>query len=142
MFGTGARLAARLDLGAIREVAPQPRDVFVIYLAHVIYAERADLAARAEITSAAAEAWSAGTPVGSTSAIAASVSGSIASAIAESVAGSIAESVAGSIAESVAGSIASAIAGAAAHGRRWAASLSSGLHARAPLRSGSPAHLT
>src|SRR5258708_11613039 len=130
MFGAGARLAARLDLGAIGEVAPQPRDVFVIYLAHVIHAERADLATRAEIAPAAAEARAARTPVGSTG------------PITESVARSLSGSVASTIAESVARSIAGAVARAAANWRHQAAELSSRLHPHAPLRSGSPAHLT
>src|SRR5258708_24772368 len=99
MFGAGARLAARLDLGAIREEASQPRDVFVIYLAHVIHAECADLATRAEIAPAAAEARAAGTSIGSAS----------------SITGSVSRPVSGSVTESVARSIAGSVAGAAAH---------------------------
>ena len=53
MLGAGASLAARLNLGALRDVATQASNIFIINLTHVIDAEGADLAARAEITSAA-----------------------------------------------------------------------------------------
>jgi hypothetical protein len=56
MLGAGAGLAARLDLGAVREVAAQATHVFVVDLADVFDTERADLAARAEVASASAGA--------------------------------------------------------------------------------------
>src|SRR5215203_4118716 len=57
MFGAGAGLAARLDLAALGDVAPQAREVLVVDLFDAVHAEGANLAARAK--AAAAEASSA-----------------------------------------------------------------------------------
>ncbi len=51
--GAGAKLAARLDLATLGEVAAHARDVLVIDLADVVGAERANLTTRAEAATAA-----------------------------------------------------------------------------------------
>src|SRR6266536_3344257 len=43
VLGARARLAARLDLAAVRHEAAKPADILVIDLGHVVHAERADL---------------------------------------------------------------------------------------------------
>jgi hypothetical protein len=44
--GARARLAPWLYLGALREVAPEPRHIFVVYCLYVVHAEGANLASR------------------------------------------------------------------------------------------------
>ena len=47
VLGAGARLAARLDLGALREVAAEAVDLLVVDAVRLVGAEGADLAAAA-----------------------------------------------------------------------------------------------
>ncbi len=54
VFGAGACLAARLDFGALRDVAAQTPNILVINLTNMIHAESADLAARAKIAATSA----------------------------------------------------------------------------------------
>lgn len=61
MLGARARLAAWLDLGTLRNVAAQAANILIVDLAHVVDTERADLAARAEITATAAKSRSTAT---------------------------------------------------------------------------------
>jgi len=52
VLGASARLAARLDLGALRDVAAQAPNILIVNFTDVIDAEGADLSTRAEITAA------------------------------------------------------------------------------------------
>src|SRR5262249_15372823 len=63
MLGTGACLAARLNLASIREIASEARDVLVVYLTHMVNAELTDLPPRAEVSSASARPPRRPTPV-------------------------------------------------------------------------------
>jgi hypothetical protein len=53
MRGTGARLAARFDLGAVGQETPQAAEILVVDLFDFVYAELADLATRGELAAAA-----------------------------------------------------------------------------------------
>jgi hypothetical protein len=54
MLGAGACLTARLDFGALRDVAAQAPNILIVNFSNVIYAEGADLPARAEIATSTA----------------------------------------------------------------------------------------
>ena len=61
MLGAGACLAARLNLATIRDVATQATDIFVVNLAHMVNAKRADFAPRTEVASPPTKTWPVGT---------------------------------------------------------------------------------
>ena len=50
VLGAGAGFAARLNLGAVRQVAAQALGILIVDVAHVVHTELADLAARAIFT--------------------------------------------------------------------------------------------
>jgi hypothetical protein len=56
MLGTGAKLASRLDLAPLRDIASQAGNVFVVNLANVIDAETTNFASSSEATAAAPRA--------------------------------------------------------------------------------------
>ena len=56
VLGAGAGLAARLDLGALRDITAQAANILIIYLAHAVDAKRANLPPRAKIASTATKA--------------------------------------------------------------------------------------